>query len=61
MAVSDAAEQLRCFDQALAIDPTCANAWFLKGVVLAELGRVGDVEDAAARAEQLDPQMFKSR
>ena len=46
---------LGCFDQALAIDPQDAKAWFDKSVALGGLGRFKDALHCLNRALAIDP------
>ena len=43
------------FDQALALNPSFAEAWHLKGLVLAVRRRVSEAEDSFRQAIQFDP------
>jgi tetratricopeptide (TPR) repeat protein len=46
-------EALECFCQVLRIDPSNALAWCTKALILEELQRDNEVEDALAKAEEL--------
>lgn len=44
---------LRCYDKSIEINPKNADAWNNKGVVLKELGRNSEAEDAFAKSREL--------
>ncbi|HEY1558837.1 MAG TPA: tetratricopeptide repeat protein [Kofleriaceae bacterium] len=46
---------LACFDQAIGAMPDYDGAWFLKSVVLGELGRANEAASCLARARALSP------
>jgi Flp pilus assembly protein TadD len=49
------AEALRCFDAAIAIDAEHHGAWFLKHVVLTDLGNAEEATRCLTRARMLSP------
>lgn len=51
----DPAGALECFEQAVALAPTSAEAWFLAGVTLAEMKHDDEALVALRRAHQLAP------
>jgi Flp pilus assembly protein TadD len=42
-----------CSIKAIEIDPKMAKAWYLKGIVLKNLGRTNEAELALAKAKEL--------
>jgi len=48
-------EALRCFDQALNIQPKASEAWIFKGMILLESGRCEEALNALNRADPLAP------
>jgi Flp pilus assembly protein TadD len=49
-------EALRCYDQALALNPRFGQGWFNRGHVLERLGETGEAATSYAKAVEIHPQ-----
>jgi tetratricopeptide (TPR) repeat protein len=52
-------EALECSDKALEIDPDFAEAWFVRGIVLRNLQRYDEANDAFQTAAQINPEFSR--
>jgi Flp pilus assembly protein TadD len=46
-------EAIKCFDEAIRLDPKDVDAWNNKGIVLGALGRISEANAAKAKAKEL--------